>query len=180
MAWLSQLRERDAETPGEGESSLSVSNRSDYIVGGYLVPSRSMLSNTLVTNEIKSSSGGGVQYQRISSEGRTTEFALIGENPGLPQRLRISHQEIGVGLAKRRRSQVRFERSVAGGIDTTVTEKVTGYIVLDSPIGNLANNTEPAHVLANLMSFCASLGASTTILYDGTGNGAVTLLSGAL
>jgi hypothetical protein len=31
-----------------------------------------------------------------------------------------------------------------------------------------------------LMSFMASLGASTTILYDGTGNGANALLSGGL
>jgi hypothetical protein len=37
-----------------------------------------------------------------------------------------------------------------------------------------------ANVVANVMSFAASLGASTTILYDCTGNGAVTLLSGQL
>jgi hypothetical protein len=57
---------------------------------------------------------------------------------------------------------------------------VSAYVVVDLPVGNLATFDEPKAVLAELMSFCASLGASTTILYDCTGNGAASLINGSL
>jgi hypothetical protein len=139
-----------------------------------------MLANTLNTNEIKNSAGTEVEFSRLSSSDRSTLFAQITETPSLPHRLTISHQEVGSGIKKRRRSVVRFDKTVMSGVDTTLPVTVSGYCVLDSPVGALTANTEPTHVLAELMSFMASLGASTTILYDGTGNGATTLLSGGL
>jgi hypothetical protein len=57
---------------------------------------------------------------------------------------------------------------------------IAAYTVLDAPVGALTATAEMANVIANLNSFMASLGATTTILYDGTGNGAATLLSGQL
>jgi hypothetical protein len=57
---------------------------------------------------------------------------------------------------------------------------VSAYAVLDIPVGDISANTEPKNVLANLMSFIASLGASTTILFDCTGNGADALVNGGL
>jgi len=137
-----------------------------------------MLTNTLNTNEVKNSSGTEVEFSRISTTGRTTEFAQITETPPYPHRLKISHQETGAGVNTRRRSLVRFEKTVAGVSGVPV--KIAAYAVLDIPVGNLSAYTEPANVMAELMSFCASLGASTTILYDGTGNGAAALLSGGL
>lgn len=139
-----------------------------------------MLSNTLNTNEIKNAAGTEVEFQRLSQSGRTTEFAQITEAPNLPHRLKISHLESGSGLTKRRRSVVRFDKTVASTVDTTKTATISAYLVLDAPIGALIANTEFANALAELLSFCATTGAATTVLFDGTGNGAVALLSGGL
>jgi len=139
-----------------------------------------MLTNTLNTNEVKIAAGTEVEFTRLSIGVRSTEFALIGENPALPHRLIISHQESGVGTSRRRRSVVRFEKSIAGHIDATAVIKGSAYLVLDNPIGNVTTAVLATDLIANLLSFCASLGASTTILYDGTGNGATALISGGI
>jgi hypothetical protein len=139
-----------------------------------------MLTNTLNTNEIKNAAGTEVEFTRISSNGRTAEFKQITESPALPNRLTISHQESGTGLNRRRRSVVRFDKTTAGEVDTTVNVKSSAYVVLDAPVGNLTATTAMTNVLAQLMSFIASLGASTTILYDCTGNGADALVSGGI
>jgi len=73
---------------------------------------------------------------------------------------------------------VRFDKTIAGADLLPAT--VSAYAVLDIPVGDLSATTEAKNVLAELMSFCASLGASTTILYDCTGNGAVSLVTGGL
>ncbi len=137
-----------------------------------------MLSNTLNTNEIKNSAGTEVEFSRLSISDRSTEFAQITEAPSAPHRLKVSHLETGGGLNKRRRSLVRFDKTVVSTVDNVTPVVISAYAVLDSPVGALIANTEPTHVVAELMSFLASLGASTTILYDGTGNGATCLLSG--
>jgi hypothetical protein len=139
-----------------------------------------MLSNTLNTNEIKNAAGTEQEFSRISSSARSTEFALLTEAPSLPHRLKVSHLETGSGINKRRRSVIRFDKTVISTVDLVTPVTVSAYTVLDAPVGGLAASTEMANVLANLMSFSASLGASTTILFDGTGNGAATLLSGGL
>jgi hypothetical protein len=105
---------------------------------------------------------------------------MVSELPSSPHRLKISHLEAGTGLNKRRRSLVRFDKTVISSVVSETPVTVSAYAVLDSPVGALTANTEPTHVLAELMSFLASLGASTTILYDGTGNGAAALLAGGL
>lgn len=139
-----------------------------------------MLSNTLVTNEIKNSAGVEVEFQRLSTTDHATEFGLITETPSLPYRLKISHLETGAGLKRRRRSLIRFDKTTMSGVDATLPITTSAYLVLDFPVGAASSSAEAANVLANLMSFMASLGASTTILYDGTGNGAVTALTGGL
>lgn len=139
-----------------------------------------MLANTLVTNEIKDRAGAEQEFGRISQGERQTEFAYSGETPSLPHRLTIKHSETGVGTEKRRRSVVRFDKAVTGQVDTTVTSTISAYTVLDLPIGNLTGFDQAKDVVANLNSFMASLGATTTILFDGTGNGSVTLLTGSL
>jgi hypothetical protein len=140
----------------------------------------SMLSNTLVTNEVKNSAGTELEFTRIGINGRSTEYAAVAELPAKPYRLKISHTESGTGINLRRRGVVRFDYSATGQVDTTQPAKVSAYVVLDSPIGNLTSQTVVADLLANLNSFMASLGASTTILYDGTGNGTAALLAGTL
>jgi hypothetical protein len=139
-----------------------------------------MLSNTLNTNEIKNAAGTEVEFSRLSTSARSTEFAQIGETPALPHRLLISHQESLAGLKKRRRSLVRFDKTVISTVDNVTPVTISAYAVLDFPVGAMAAITEGTNVVAELMSFMASLGATTTILYDGTGNGANALLTGGL
>ena len=139
-----------------------------------------MLANTLVTNEVKNSAGTEVEFQRISQGVRDTVFAQITEVPSLPHRLTIKHVESGQGLKLRRRSLVRFDKTVMSGVDTTLPITISAYAVVDLPVGAMSAITEGSNVIAELMSFLASLGASTTILYDCTGNGAATLLNGGL
>jgi hypothetical protein len=139
-----------------------------------------MLANTLNTNEIKNSSGTEVEFQRLSTSDRSTVFAQITETPALPHRLTVNHQETGAAIKKRRRSVVRFDKTIISTVDLVTPVTISCYAVLDAPVGALAANTEMVNVTAELMSFMASLGTSTTILYDGTGNGAATLLNGGL
>lgn len=139
-----------------------------------------MLANTLNTNEVKNSAGTEVEFQRLSTNDRSTVYSAIAEAPSAPHRLTVSHQESGVGLKKRRRSLVRFDKTVISTVDSVTPVTISAYAVLDAPVGALVASTEMANTLAELMSFLASLGANTTILYDGTGNGAVCLLSGGL
>lgn len=138
------------------------------------------LNSTLNTNEIKDSGGVEQEFTRLSTVGRATEFKLITELPGYPHRLKVQHSESGSGTSKRRRSVIRFDKTVAGQIDTTKPITISGYTVLDIPIGNMSAFTEAKNVLANIMSFAASLGATTTILFDCTGNGADALINGGL
>lgn len=139
-----------------------------------------MLSTTLNTNEVKNSAGTEVEFQRIDTAGRKTVFAQITEPPALPHRLQVGHQESGSGLKLRRRSVVRFDKTVMSTVDATVPVTVSAYMVLDAPVGALATNAEMANVVAEVLSFCATTGAATTVLFDGTGNGAAALLSGGL
>jgi hypothetical protein len=140
------------------------------------------LSNSLTTNEIKNAAGTEIEFQRLGDgpTPRSTVFAQVGEAPSLPHRLNIAHQEQGAGIKKRRRSVVRFDKTVISTVDSVTPVTVSAYVVLDAPVGALAASTEFSNVLAELMSFCASLGANTTILYDCTGNGAATLVNGGL
>lgn len=139
-----------------------------------------MLANTLNTNEVKNAAGTEVEFSRWSTGVRETEFKAIAETPSAPHRLTIRHSESGSGLKLRRRSVVRFDKTVTSSVDSVTPVVVSSYVVMDAPVGALTAQTEMANVLAELMSFVASLGATTTILYDGTGNGAVCLLSGDL
>jgi len=136
-----------------------------------------MLSNTLNTNEIKNSAATEVEFQRLSSGDHKAEFAVISENPAYPVRMTISHQESGSGITKRRRSVIRFDKTEAGAIDVTKTKRNSAYVVLDRQIGQENNDTAAKDVLAYLMSFLATTGAGTTVLFDCTGTGASNLIS---
>jgi hypothetical protein len=139
-----------------------------------------MLSNTLVTNEVKNAAGTEVEFSRISQGERVTIFAAVGETPSAPHRLSVKHTESGAGTDLRRRSLIRFDKTIAGQVDTTKPVVVSFYAVADIPVGNMTAFAEANNVCAELMSFLASLGLNTTILYDGSGSGAVTLINGTL
>jgi hypothetical protein len=139
-----------------------------------------MLSNTLNTNEVKNSAGTEVEFSRLSTSDRQTVFSQLNETPSLPHRLSIKHTESGTGMKQRRRSVVRFDKTVISGVDSITPITNSAYLVVDYPVGASASGAEMANTLAELVSFVASLGATTTILYDCTGNGAVALLQGGL
>lgn len=139
-----------------------------------------MLSNNLNTNEVKNAAGTEVEFGSISQVGRQHVFAQTGESPALPHRLSINHQETGSGLRKRRRSVVRIDKTSISSVDSVTPVTATGYIVLDAPIGALTATTELKTVVAELLSFCATTGAATTVLFDCTGNGADVLVNGTL
>lgn len=139
-----------------------------------------MLSNTLNTNEIKKADGSEVEFTRLSIGDRQTVFGQIAESYSAPYRLSIKHQETGSGLKKRRRSVVRVDKTSISTVDNATPVVCSAYLVCDIPIGAVTTNAEAAQVLANVLSFCATTGAGTTVLFDGTGNGAVSLLNGSI
>jgi len=137
-----------------------------------------MLTNTLNTNEIKDSTGAEVEFERLSTgPGAVTIFKKIAETPGIPHRLTISHASSGSGKATVRRSLVRFDCDYA---NQTTYEKMTfsAYVVVVVPEGMSDTLTIPKNVLANLMSFLATTGSGTTVLFDCTGTGAQALING--
>lgn len=139
-----------------------------------------MLSNTLNTNEVKDRTGAEVEFSRLSTNERKTVFSQINESPALPHRLSISHQEVGGGIGLRRRSVCRVDKTVLSSVDSTTPVTVSAYMVVDAPVGALTANTEIANALAELMSFSATTGSGTTVLFDCSGNGASALLNGGL
>jgi len=139
-----------------------------------------MLANTLNTNEVKNSAGSEVEFTHRQNGDTHREFLQVAEPPALPHRLKISHLETGAGMKKRRRSVVRVDKTTVSGVDSVTPITTSAYLVLDLPVGGSSTSAEAANVLAELMSFCATTGAGTTVLFDCTGNGAAALLNGTL
>lgn len=140
-----------------------------------------MLNDTLSSNEIKNSAGTGVAFTRQRIADRETYFAQTGtEGTALLHRLSIKHTETGAGFNRRRRSVVRIDKTSISLVDDVTPITTSAYVVLDAPVGANETTAEMATVLAELNSFMASLGASTTILYDGSGNGSQVLINGGL
>lgn len=139
-----------------------------------------MLSNSLNANQIKNSAGTGVNFSHLDMCGRKRIFAKDGESPSLWHRLSINHAEIGAGKNRVRRSNVRVDYQVLSEVDLVTPVFVSVYTVAVLPVGHLTALTAPTLALANLNSFMSSLGANTTILYDGTGSGTQVLLTGGM
>lgn len=138
-----------------------------------------MLATTLNTNEIKIAAGTEIEFQRLSSLGRMVEYGLINEPPSLKHRMILSHTETGTGIKLRRRSLLRFNKTVVSTVDLITPCTISCYTVYDLPVGAFLVNTEFYNVAAELASFSSTLGG-TTLLYDGTGNGTRELVQGGL
>lgn len=134
------------------------------------------LALVLNTNEIKNSAGTEVEFTRKSTQGSTVEYAQITEAPNREHRMRIAHQMIGAAEEERRRSNLRISKEITGV--SGKVRLVTGSLTMDIPTGDISDYTEPKNVMAELLSFCASTGADTTIKFDCTGNGADALVNG--
>lgn len=134
-----------------------------------------MLNNILNTNEVKDAAGAEIEFSRISTVGRTSEFAKVAETPNLPFRIQIAHRETGSLTKLRRSSKLEIVETTIGADGTPAVTRTR--IVQDSPVGNLSSDAVPKRGLAALGSLVFTTGAST-FLYDGTGNGAKVLLNG--
>lgn len=139
-----------------------------------------MLPNNLNTNEVKNSAGTEIEFEHLDGVGRTRVFAQIAESPSLQHRLSIKHAETGTGVKKRRRSAVRVDKTTISTIDSVTPITNSAYCVVDTPVGYMLTNAELVNVLAELLSFVATTGAATAVLFDGTGNGSKALLQGSL
>jgi hypothetical protein len=137
-----------------------------------------MLPDALNTNQIMDRTAAEVEFGRIRTADRTTEFAALAESPNQENRLKVSHQETGSGVGRRRRSVVRFDKQINAAVGGEYVP-CSAYIVLDLPVGSISDYTGATDVLAQLLTFVGTL-AGTTLLHDGTGNGAVALLHGTL
>jgi hypothetical protein len=73
-----------------------------------------------------------------------------------------------------------IEKSITGEADDTVVEKISANLALNCPVGNLTSTAELANVIAEMLSFCATTGSATTVLFDGSGSGASVLINGTL
>lgn len=136
------------------------------------------LPTNLNTNEVKDSTGAEQEFKHWSLEGRVHIYTLAGAVPSLPCTLKVSHQETGTGLAAVRRSMVRADKSVVGKSGKTV--QVSEYKVTVIPVGELDDLNAVKDVNAYIDSFCATTGAGTTVLFDGSGNGDQCLIEGTL
>jgi hypothetical protein len=135
-----------------------------------------MLSDTLTTNEVKNAAGAEVEFLVSSQEGRKKIwYASSVTNPQLPHLLTIQHSESGTGVNKVRRSNIRVDISAAGV--STAVRTSTASLTLSIPIGDISSLATVKDALAELGSLVHTL-ASSTHLYDGTGNGAAALVAG--
>jgi hypothetical protein len=139
------------------------------------------LPTNLTTNEVKDAAGAEIEFNRFDSgQPRKLIFAKVSESPAYEHRLDIAHIEAGAGLKRRRRSRVGVRIGHLSSVDNLTPVFTLGYLILDSPVGAITDLTIPTKCMANLLSFCASQGATTTILYDGTGYGAAAAINGTL
>jgi hypothetical protein len=138
-----------------------------------------MIADSLVTNEVKNSAGTEIEFSYLETlAGSGKVWKASSEAPNLKHRFSVRHTLVGTGVSERRRSALQFRKEVAGVSLAERAHVVT--VTVDVPIGDIADYTDTKHVMAEAMSFLASLGASTTILYDCTGNGAAALVNGTL
>jgi len=139
-----------------------------------------MFPIALNTNEVKNTAGVEVEFAQRDSTGRMVEFAKVGEVPSAPHRIVCKHEESGSGLKLSRRSLLRVDYNLTSQVDGITRVPCSAYAVAVVPMGHLTDFSGPSMALANLMSLLASTGATTTILYDGTGYGASALINGTL
>lgn len=73
-----------------------------------------------------------------------------------------------------------FRKTTIAEVDSMTPVPSAAYIVIDSPVGAMTTNSVLTDLLANVLSFVGTTGAATTVLFDGTGNGAKCLVGGDL
>jgi hypothetical protein len=139
------------------------------------------LSASLTTNEVKDRSGTEVEFSKLGNGtvGRSVTWAPAAETPNLPHRITLSHEEVGAGLGLRRRSVLRVDKTQLGDVSGDQVRHNIAQLTLDIPVGDISTLNGIKDALAELTSLVAT-NATTTFVYDGTGNGAAALLNGSI
>lgn len=135
-----------------------------------------MLTNTLDT-QIKNATGTSVPFERVRTEGGLTRFKNVLAPNNAEADFVISHQEIGVGIKRVQKSVVRFNLTGSSDIDVGSLGVTSSWIVLNHPLGLFLTDDQAKAVLAMLGSFVFTANG-TTMLLNGTGNGAAALING--
>lgn len=139
-----------------------------------------MLAESLNTNQIKNAAGTEKEFFKIGPLGDSgSKYQLIPQDITEPHVMNVRHAIEGTGVGRKRKSVIRFEKSTAGLVDATKQATCWAQVTTSVDIGNLENLDNLKEVLANLMSFLATTGAGTTVLFDCTGTGAVSILEGS-
>jgi hypothetical protein len=138
------------------------------------------LPTNLTTNEVKNASGTEVEFLHFDAPPRGKIYHNAAVAPSEPQRIRFSHEESGISLKNKRRSLMETSIGVTGNDALGTPGKIVIRTVAEIPLGLLADFNDVAKAMAYHVSLLASQGASTTILYDGTGYGAAALINGTL
>jgi len=138
------------------------------------------MPSNLNTNEVKNAAGTEVEFLGQGPDGRTREFIQKDENPSLPHRIKVQHQETGVGLKKIRSSNLRVDKWTTSTVDNVTPVPITWSLTGRIPVGAIVSVTEVKNALAELLSLVATTGAGTTVLFDCSGNGADALVNGTL
>jgi hypothetical protein len=136
------------------------------------------LPTDLTTNEVKDRAGTEVEFLHRSLEGRVHEYVKSGAAPNLQVSLKIAHSVTGVGIEAVRRSVCRFDLPIIGV--SLKRRLISVYKVVVVPEGDIANLNDVKDASAYLDSFCATTGAATTVLFDGSGNGSYALNNGTV
>jgi hypothetical protein len=139
-----------------------------------------MLPQNLTTNEVKIAAGTEIEFLHLQQVGRKKEYQQSAEPYARPHRIVVQHEETGEGVNRQRRSNVNVVKNVISDVDNLTIVPIRVSMTLQVPIGRLVATTEVKNVVAEIISFVASQGATTTILYDCTGYGATSLVDGSL
>jgi hypothetical protein len=137
------------------------------------------MNSTLNNNEVRDNTGTAVVFNRVSTNGKSSEYQIASEPPNAPKRISIKHAETGSGFARRRRSVLRADFTRTSTVDATKMTTTSAYVVLDAPVGAHTSTGDYASALSYIIALLANTGAAnTTIVYNGTATGAVALLNG--
>lgn len=138
------------------------------------------IPTNLQTNEVKNAAGTEVEFLGTGPDGRTRSFIQLNENPSQPHRIKVQHQETGVGMKRVRRSNIRIDKTTISTVDSLTPVTHTMSVTLSFPVGAMVSADVAKDVVAELISFLATTGAGTTVLFDCTGYGADALVNGTL
>lgn len=135
-----------------------------------------MLSDTLVTNQVKDRTATEVEFQRMYNSGQAAFFKKVGESVGLEHRFTVKHSTTGEGVNRVRRSAISFWKEQENSDGEKV--RCIATLSITFPQGLADDSDDLLDVLAHIGSLCFTTG--TTLDLTGAGNGSAALINETL